>query len=84
MMPELNGIELCNLIKKNILISHIPVLMLTAKTGDEFSDTGLRAGAWDYISKPFNSYQLLQKLKNIISTRNNFRQHLKKRINRKN
>ncbi len=77
MMPELNGIELCNLIKKNILISHIPVLMLTAKTGDEFSDIGLRAGAWDYISKPFNSYQLLQKLKNIISTRNNFRQHLK-------
>lgn len=74
MMPELDGVEMCKMIKKNILISHIPILMLTAKTGDEFSKTGLEAGAWDYISKPFNSSQLLLKLKNIADTRNNFRQ----------
>ncbi|MFN3755409.1 MAG: response regulator [Flavobacterium sp.] len=74
MMPELDGVEMCKMIKKNILISHIPVLMLTAKTGDEFSKIGLEAGAWDYISKPFNSSQLLLKLKNIADTRNNFRQ----------
>lgn len=76
MMPELDGIELCKLVKKNILISHIPILMLTAKTGKEFSDIGLRAGAWDYIPKPFNSSQLLLKVKNISDTRNNFRQHI--------
>jgi len=76
MMPELDGIELCKLIKKNILISHIPILMLTAKTGEEFSIKGLQVGAWDYVAKPFNTAQLLQKVKNILETRNNFRQHL--------
>lgn len=78
MMPEMSGIEMCKKIKKNILISHIPVLMLTAKTGEEFYSRGLQAGAWDYIAKPFNSQQLLQKINNIIDTRNNFRQHLEK------
>jgi signal transduction histidine kinase/DNA-binding response OmpR family regulator len=78
MMPEMNGIEMCKKIKKNILISHIPVLMLTAKTGDEFYNKGLKVGAWDYIAKPFNSQQLLQKINNIAQTRNNFRQHLAK------
>lgn len=78
MMPELDGIEMCKKIKKNILISHIPVLMLTAKTGDEFYNRGLKVGAWDYIAKPFNSFQLLQKINNIVETRNNFRQHLAK------
>jgi signal transduction histidine kinase/DNA-binding response OmpR family regulator/ligand-binding sensor domain-containing protein len=78
MMPEMNGIEMCKKIKKNTLISHIPVLMLTAKTGDEFYNKGLKVGAWDYIAKPFNSQQLLQKINNIIETRNSFRQHLAK------
>lgn len=78
MMPEMNGIEMCKKIKKNTLISHIPVLMLTAKTGDEFYNKGLKVGAWDYIAKPFNSQQLLQKINNIVETRNNFRQHLVK------
>ncbi|MFT4644682.1 MAG: signal transduction histidine kinase/ligand-binding sensor domain-containing protein [Planctomycetota bacterium] len=76
MMPELDGIEMCKKIKKNILTSHIPVLMLTAKSGEEFSNKGLKVGAWDYISKPFNSAQLLQKVKNIIKTRNNYRQYI--------
>lgn len=74
MMPELDGIEFCKLVKKNIVISHIPILMLTAKTGEEFSEIGFKAGAWDYIPKPFNSSQLLLKVKNISETRNNFRQ----------
>ncbi len=76
MMPELDGIELCKLIKKNILVSHVPVLMLTAKTGDKFSKAGLQVGAWDYIAKPFNSYQLILKVKNILKTRNDFRQQI--------
>lgn len=78
MMPEIDGIELCKLIKKNILVSQIPVLMLTAKTGEEFSKIGLQVGAWDYIAKPFNSYQLLLKVKNILQTRNDFRQQIVK------
>ncbi len=78
MMPELDGIEMCREIKKNNLVSHIPVLMLTAKTGNEFYNEGLGAGAWDYIAKPFNSSQLRKKIDNIIETRNSFRKHLAK------
>ena len=77
MMPELDGIEMCKKIKQNVLISHIPVLMLTAKTGDDFYKKGLEVGAWDYIAKPFDSSQLLQKVHNIIETRNNFRSFIK-------
>lgn len=78
MMPELDGVEMCKRIKKNILISHIPVLMLTAKTDEEFYNQGLKVGAWDYIAKPFNTSQLLLKVKNISETRNSFREHLAK------
>jgi signal transduction histidine kinase/DNA-binding response OmpR family regulator len=78
MMPAMSGIEMCKKIKKNTLISHVPVLMLTAKTGEEFYNKGLKVGAWDYIAKPFNSQQLLQKINNIVETRNNFRQYLAK------
>ncbi len=76
MMPEMDGIEMCRAIKKNILISHIPVLMLTAKTGSEFYNTGLSVGAWDYIAKPFDSFQLIKKIENILKTRNSFRVHI--------
>ncbi|MCC4211994.1 hybrid sensor histidine kinase/response regulator transcription factor [Leeuwenhoekiella parthenopeia] len=76
MMPEMDGIEMCRAIKSNILISHIPVLMLTAKAGEEFKNQGLNVGAWDYIDKPFNSYQFLQKIKNISETRNDFRKQI--------
>jgi signal transduction histidine kinase/DNA-binding response OmpR family regulator/ligand-binding sensor domain-containing protein len=76
MMPEMDGIEMCKKIKKNTSISHIPVLMLTAKTGDEFYHKGLKVGAWDYIAKPFDSSHLVQKIKNIIETRNSFREVL--------
>ena len=44
MMPEMDGIEMCKRIKKNILVSHIPLLMLTAKTGDEYFSKGLKVG----------------------------------------
>ena len=76
MMQEMDGIEMCKKLKENILVSHIPVLMLTAKTGDEFYNTGLEVGAWDYIAKPFNSNQLIHKINNIIETRNSFRTYI--------
>ena len=76
MMQEMDGIEMCRKLKENILVSHIPVLMLTAKTGEEFYNTGLEVGAWDYIAKPFNSDQLIRKINNIIETRNSFRAYI--------
>jgi Osmosensitive K+ channel histidine kinase len=54
MMPEMDGFELCRQIKTNIYWSHIPVLILTAKTTEEDKIQGLEYGADDYITKPFN------------------------------
>lgn len=69
MMPEMDGVELCKIIKHDINTSHIPVLLLTAKTDIEYQRIGLEAGAADYILKPFNSQTLTLKIDNIISDR---------------
>lgn len=74
MMPEMDGIEMCKQLKSNMETSHIPVLMLTAKNVQEHQNEGLEAGAWDYITKPFNTRSLLKKIDNIILSRKQFRE----------
>ncbi|HJV76782.1 MAG TPA: two-component regulator propeller domain-containing protein [Paludibacter sp.] len=77
MMPNMDGFELCKLVKQDIRISHIPIILLTAKAGDENKYRGLEAGAEDYISKPFNMEMLALKVNRIIErqkkTRDQFR-----------
>ncbi|MEJ8819493.1 hybrid sensor histidine kinase/response regulator transcription factor [Lacibacter sp. H407] len=73
MMPEMNGIEMCKILKANPETSHIPILVLTAKTAQEQEKEGLDAGAFDYIAKPFNTQSLLKKIDNIIESRKSFR-----------
>jgi len=66
MMPEMNGVDLCKIIKEDIRTSHIPVILLTAKTSDEDQLSGYQSGADAYISKPFN-YEILQlRIRNIF------------------
>lgn len=76
MMPEMDGVTMCEKLKENQTTSHIPVLILTAKTDDEFKSKGLIAGAWDYISKPFNTADVIQKINNIVKTQHKFKQLL--------
>lgn len=81
MMPGVDGMELCRRIKSDIRRSHIPVILLTAKSADEYRIEGLELGADDYITKPFN-YQLLKlRIDKFIelSERNHrmFRNHIK-------
>jgi CheY-like chemotaxis protein len=72
MMAVLNGIELCKRIKNDTRTSHIPVILLTARTSNEQKIEGLEAGAEDYITKPFN-YEILElKIKQLIKLRSRF------------
>ena len=69
MMPEMDGIEMCDKIKKNEQTSHIPVIMLTAKTAIEQRIEGLKAGADSYIPKPFNIEHLKIRIRKLIELR---------------
>ncbi|HTR45089.1 MAG TPA: response regulator, partial [Thermodesulfovibrionales bacterium] len=59
MMPEVSGIDLCRMIKKDVETSHIPVFLLTAKGQDADKQIGLECGAVMYITKPFSPKALL-------------------------
>ncbi|MDR2810169.1 MAG: response regulator [Tannerellaceae bacterium] len=69
MMPRMDGIEMSKHLKGDIRTSHIPIILLTAKTGDESKLQGLTAGADDYISKPFNQEILQIKIRNLVEMR---------------
>ena len=66
MMPEMDGIQLCTELKSNIITSHIPLILLTAKATVENTLEGLQIGADDYIAKPFNPDILKAKVANFI------------------
>ena len=72
MMPEMGGLELCNIIKSNIEYSHIPVILLTAKTTIESKIEGLQSGADVYLEKPFSIKQLHLQIENLLKLRLNF------------
>jgi signal transduction histidine kinase/ligand-binding sensor domain-containing protein/DNA-binding response OmpR family regulator len=69
MMPEMNGLELCNKIKETFITSHIPVLLLTSKTEIEDEIEGLETGADRYLPKPFDFYLLEAHIANLLETR---------------
>ena len=74
MMPNMDGIELCKRLKTNIATSHIPVILLTAKTEADDVMTGYAAGAEAYVSKPFDPQVLELQINNIVQLVKN-RQH---------
>ncbi|MEB3347175.1 response regulator [Aquimarina gracilis] len=74
MMPIKDGIELTNELKNDERTSHIPIILLTAKVGEEHELKGIQTGADDYIIKPFNKAILTYKVNNIISGRQKIRE----------
>lgn len=73
MMPEMNGLELCSQIKSDIVTSHIPIVLLTAKSEVENRIEGLEKGADDYLAKPFNFDLLEARIHNLIESRKHLR-----------
>lgn len=69
MMPEMDGVEMTKNIKADINTSHIPVIMLTAKSNMQDQITGVESGAEAYILKPFNAIYLRAVINNIIKHR---------------
>ena len=69
MMPEMSGLELAKAIKEDINISHIPLVLLTAKTDMENKLEALQYGVDDYITKPFSSAYLEARIENLLKLR---------------
>lgn len=80
-MPEMSGIELCKKLKNDPRTSHIPVILLTALSGEEDQVRGLAFGATDYMTKPFNFEILLSKIKNLLALQDTFKRTYKKQLN---
>jgi signal transduction histidine kinase/ligand-binding sensor domain-containing protein/DNA-binding response OmpR family regulator len=80
MMPEMDGLELCRTLKDDELISHIPVILLTARVEESDAIAGIETGADDYIPKPFNIKLLEAKVEQLLTTRRKLREKFSKEI----
>jgi len=74
MMPRMDGFELCRKVKADISISHIPLVLLTARADAASILTGYKAGADSYLAKPFDTALLLQVIDNLLASREKMRQ----------
>lgn len=80
MMPKMNGIELVRKLKEDMNTSHIPIIMVTAKTGAEDMEEGYAAGVDEYITKPFNANILKLRVSNLIDNREKLKELYSKKF----
>ncbi|MFQ3168026.1 MAG: two-component system phosphate regulon response regulator PhoB [Limisphaerales bacterium] len=66
MLPGINGLEICRLLKRDPKTRDIPILMLTARAAEEDRIKGLELGAHDYVTKPFSPRELVLRVKNLL------------------
>ncbi len=66
MLPDIDGLEFCKLLKSREDLSHIPIIMLTAKSTEIDKIVGLELGADDYITKPFSFRELIARIKAVL------------------
>ena len=75
MMPKMDGLQVCRLLKEDLRTSHIPVILLTAKSSREDKIEGLKSLADDYLTKPFDTEELLVRLQNLVDLRKKMQSH---------
>lgn len=66
MMPEMNGIDICRMLKQDEALKHVPVFMLTAKGQDADEQLGMQIGVERYITKPFSPKVLLEMVRETL------------------
>ncbi len=69
MMPEMDGYEVCRILKEDVSVKEIPVIFITAKTETDDIVKGFEVGGVDYVTKPFNSAELLARVKTHIEVK---------------
>lgn len=80
MMPVKDGIALCKELKSNIKTSHIPIILLTARTSSVFEIEGLKNGADDYVTKPFNAQVIKARITSLLENREKIRGHFLNKV----
>lgn len=65
-LPELNGYQICRILKSEAKYKDIPIIMLTAKTPRSNKFRGIETGADEYLTKPYDSNQLIKKIKELL------------------
>ncbi|MCK4906840.1 MAG: substrate-binding domain-containing protein [Spirochaetes bacterium] len=71
MMPNMNGYQLCKIVKSDPILKHTPIILLTAKANILQKIEGLEYGSDDYITKPFNAKELIARINNLLHNKKN-------------
>ena len=74
MMPVMDGLQLCKHLKEDFITSHIPVILLTARSDEHQKMEGYESGADAYLTKPFNADVLVSRINNLLASRSQLRQ----------
>ncbi len=80
LMPGIDGYELCRTLKNDVLTSHIPIILLTARVSEDSELEGFETGADDYITKPVNITMLTARLRNLLDLRRQLQLERKNRM----
>lgn len=80
MMPVKDGITMCKELKSQISTSHIPIILLTARTSTVFEIEGLKTGANDYVTKPFDAKVIKARVESLLDNRDKLRDHLLNKV----
>lgn len=80
MMPDVDGFEVCKYLKNHETCSSIPIIMLTARTGETDKVLGLELGADDYVTKPFSPRELVARVKAVLRRQGRVEPETKKLI----